>query len=223
MGELDDILSGATPEPEVITPEPEQAPEPEVTAEPATEPDTGVKEQSPSPGDTEKALQMELARIRAKNRELEAQLQRPEPEKPDFWENPEQVMNERETKLRTDMSEEFMRMVKPDYDEKLAIFLNELAPANPMAQHEIMSKPNPAKAMYDYVENTLKMREMSNPQEYEAKIKTEVETKLRAEYDRKLEEELKRRDIPGSLADTRGVSGHTAAVVVDPPLSDILN
>jgi len=98
MGEIDDILNGTTTEPEAVI-EPEVVAEPEPAAEPATEPDTGVKEQSPSPGDTEKALQMELARIRAKNRELEAQLQRPEPEKPDFWENPEQVMKPRTVRL----------------------------------------------------------------------------------------------------------------------------
>lgn len=189
MEDLNDILNPPEPEP---TPEPEPMPEPE--PEPTPEPVPSGEPPAPSPGadEAEKlrkevaGIKAELDRQRRKNQELEAARQ--PVEKPDFWEQPEtviqqavQTVEQRLTNRFLNMSEAAARARHTDYDDKIDVFL-ELVKETPSLNEDMLNAADPGEFAYKTAAKAIAMKEMGDPESYRAKIEAEVRAKVEAEY-----------------------------------------
>ena len=135
-----------------------------------------------------------------------------------FKETEERFQNQLVTQ-KLDLSESFAREKYTDFEEKLGVF-GELCQQNPALYGQMIAQVNPAEFAYKTASNTLKMKEMANPEEYEQKLRAKIEAEVKAKYDK---EAAQREELPGSLATTRGVSGnHQPAYAGPAPLSDVL-
>lgn len=75
-------------------------------------------------------------------------------------------------KNKAEMSADFMRNLKPDYDEKAAKFV-EMARANPVLADQMYASPNPAKFAYETAEAVIAAEEERVIAKYLAKQKAE--------------------------------------------------
>jgi hypothetical protein len=251
MSDLEAILSGEEgaeaeqPQSEGTTAEveatdaPAENVEPEATAE-AVEP-TGVEpaeeaaDVSPASEDTKVAaiqagLEAELARIRAKNRELEERVnQQPAEEKPDFFEDPdgalqtmEQRMEQKIARARVDWSEQAARRRYDDFDDKIGAF-TELANENPALWQQMGQSVDPAEFAYTHADQAMKMREFGDIKSFEEKVRADerakAEAKVKAEYEAKMKELS---GLPESLSDTRAAGGNSSPPVTNESLEDVL-
>lgn len=175
-----------------------------------------------------KAFETAMLDERRKRQELEAKLAEKE-EKPDFWDDPEARLAEVESRFeqkltaeRLNISEAFAREKYPDFQEKLDEFAA-ICQEQPELFQRMIQQSNPAEYAYKTASTFKRMKEFSSPDEFEAKIRTELEASIRAEYDKKLEDELKKRStLPGSLADARATGGNAGATWAGPTtLNDI--
>lgn len=217
--QLEQFLSEPEAVEEVIDPEPEQGEE--APAEPAP-PAVAEPEKVPVA-----ALMAERQkRQQAEQRAAELEAQRQAEEKPYLGEEYEARFKETEINFqkqlvvqKLDLSESFARDKYADYDEKLSVF-GELCQQNPTLYNQMVAQVNPAEFAYKIASNQLKLKEMSNPDEYEQKLRAKIEAEMKAKYEK---EAAKREELPGSLATTRGVAGtHTPAYAGPAPLSDVL-
>ncbi len=94
-------------------------------------------------------------------------------------------------KTKAEMSQEFMRELKPDYDEKAARFI-EMARVNPDLAGQMYASPNPAKFAYETAvaainqESKLKLaEEIGDPVAYKEKLKAEILAELNLPASRK--------------------------------------
>lgn len=227
MSDFDAFLDDDSSSPaEEAAPEAEVTPETDEATPPVVEETT---EQTASA--KERALEAELARIRARARAAEEALNRQqEEEKPYLGEEYENRFKEVESKFqqqlvtqKLDMSEAFARDKYTDYQEKLDVF-SAIVESDPTIYRQMLAQPNPAEFAYKVAANHLKAKEMGNPLEYEEKLKArltaEIEQKVRAQMEA---EAKKRGELPVSIADTRGAAGtHTAAWSGPPPLNELL-
>lgn len=203
----------------------------EETAEPAADESPSSEESKVEDSPAESGLKAELARIRAKNRELEDRMNQPPPqveEKRDFFEDPDAALaamdqrNEQKiAKLRIDMSETMVRDKYEDFDDKISVFTEE-ANKNPALWQEMGQAQNPALFAYKQANQVMKMREFGDIGSFEEKVRaderTKAEAKIRAEYETKMKELS---DLPESLSDTRATGGNDSPVTND-ALEDIL-
>lgn len=176
-------------------------------------------------------LEAELARIRAKNRELEermSQAQQPE-ERPDFFEDPDAALNaieqRQEQKLeeaRIAWSVQSARHRHEDFDEKSKVF-DEMLQQNPALWDQMRATPDPAEFAYRTADQTLKMREFGDIKSFEDKVRaderTKAEARIKAEYEARLKELS---GLPQPLADTRAAGGNSSPPVTNDALEDIL-
>lgn len=237
--DLEAILTGEEVE-AVEQPRDEQGKFAEVTEptgeEPAEEP---AADESPSSEESkvedksavQAGLEAELARIRAKNRELEGRVnQQAQPEqRPDFFEDPdaalttlEQRVEQKIAKARIDWSEQSARQRYEDFDNKIEVF-TEIANENPMLWQQMTASPDPADFAYKQADQVLKMREFGDISSFEEKIRADerikAEEKAKAEYEAKLRELS---GLPQPLSDTRATGGNSSPPVTDESLEDVL-
>lgn len=218
--------------------EPAEEPQEAVEAtgeEPAEEPAADVSpasEESKVEDDKVAAMAAELARIRAKNRELEERMTQKaaEPEKrPDFFEDPdaalqtmEQRMEQKIAKARIDWSEQAARQRYQDFDDKIGVF-TEMANENPVLWQQMATSPDPADFAYRQANQVQKMREFGSIDKFEEKVRADERMKAEkaalAKYEAKLKELS---SLPGSLSDTRAAGGNSSPPVTDEALEDIL-
>jgi len=221
MSDLEQALNGKVPE--------EVKPvETEVTTEVKAESEEAKPTVEEPASPTEDNDQVAAFKAKAidetrKRQELEQQVaalqqQQAQPrEKPDFWENPEEVISQvtqqfdsRLQQTTTAMSVEVMRSLHNDYDEMETLFIDQ-ANENPALVMQMNQSGNPAKFAYDYAKGQRQVAEMQDPN-YREKLKAELKAELEAEKASEIEKEIaKRSELPGSLANDRSVGGTTAA------------
>jgi hypothetical protein len=114
--------------------------------------------------------------------------------------------------LRTEMSQELMRMSHEDYDTREAEF-TVMATENPQLARDLAASPNPAKYAYDTAVKAEKLSKMDNVEEYEATLRAEIEAKVRAELTAEITGEqadiaTKAGSLTPSLAGTRAAGGN---------------
>ena len=202
-------------EPKVETKvEPAPAPEKEPKGERATPP---VAKEAPKPevveSDEVRGLKRALAETRAKLRDQE----KPKATEPkEFFEDPEgyigqhtQDIHARIGGVRTELSQEFMREIHPDYDDMESEFVK-LAADNPVLQAQLAKSSNPAKFAYETAKKAKALAEMGDPEAMKAQMRTEIEKEVRAKLEKELADEAKKRDaIKPSLAALPGAAGAT--------------
>jgi len=207
----------------------------EATGEETTEEvaDTSpVSEESKVEDDKVSAMAAELARIRAKNRELEERMSHKaeEPaERPDFFDDPdaalqtmEQRMEQKIARARIDWSEQSARQRYQDFDDKIGVF-TEMANENPMLWQQMAASPDPADFAYKQANQVQKMREFGSIDKFEEKIRADERAKAEKAAMAKYEAKLKELSgLPGSLSDTRAAGGNSSPPVTNEALEDIL-
>lgn len=184
--------------------------------------------------DERRKRQQAQAEADALRAQLQA-LQQGKPEqRPDLFEDPEgfvsQMRNEMRGatyQVRVELSQEMMRTIKPDYDEKEAIFVD-MAKEDPTLWQKLHVSSNPAKFAYDTADKAERFKAMENVDQYEAKIRASVEQKVRAqleqEYASKLEQAGKLAGIKPSLASVRSAAKDVPEPsALDMSLKELLN
>lgn len=212
-----------------LEPPAEEPPEPVETGEVVAQ-DAAAIETPPVVDDTAaklKAYETAMIEERRKRQALEQMLEaKKQEERPYLGEEYEARFAEVQTQTQISientkiaLSEEFAKEKYPDYDEKIAVF-RELAAEHPELIVQMRQNPNPAAFAYKMADSHKKLAEMANPDEYEKKLRDKIEAEIKAKYEAEL---AKRKDLPGTLAATRGVAGtHTPEWQGPPALSDIL-
>ncbi len=213
--EVATVTEEVTESAEVTEPTGEETSTPEVS-----EPDLAAQlEDVKSQVDAFKAKAIdETGKRQQLERQFQAIQQQSAQEKPDFWDDPDKAISsigsQVDDKLQaamTDMSEEVMRAVHPDYEEKRQIFLD-AADQNPALVAQMAQAPNRAKFAYEYGNVHSRMAEFSDPDAYEAKIEAKVRAEIEAEKKAEIEAGIKKHtQIPGSLASERSSGGNQAA------------
>lgn len=229
-------------------PEPESSPEPEPTPEPQPEPEpapTGA-DPAPSPGANEElenarkqadGLKAELDRQRRQNQELKRQqeqlLAQQQQPRPDFWEEPETVVDQKVSAVEQKFTERLLRMSvasvyskHEDADEKIQAF-DQMAAENPALWNAMLDAVDPGEFAYKTAAQAIAMREMGDPVSYRAKIEAEVRAQIAAEQEAKV-----KADTEAAIAARLkgGFSEQRSAMPRDPsgkftghrPMSDIL-
>lgn len=133
--------------------------------------------------------------------------------KPDFWEDPDSAIgaisedfNTKLQTMQTNMMVEVMKSTHDDYSEMEALFIAD-AEENHALIAQMSESGNPAKFAYDYGKTKTQMAEMSDPDAYRAKIEAEVRAKLEAEQQDKIEKEIRKHNVPSSIANERSSGG----------------
>lgn len=203
--------------------------------EPAEEPAADVSpasEETKVEDDKLAAMQAELARIRAQNRELKEfqarQQQQPE-QNPDFFDDPDKALQSLEQRFenrirteRINMSEHNARRRYADFDNKVETFM-ELANQNPVLWQQMSESPDPADFAYKQADQHAKMQQFGSIDKFEEKVRAEerakVEAAIKSEYEAKLKELS---SIPESLSEARAAGGNSSPPVTNEALEDIL-
>ena len=237
MSDLEAVLNGEQPVYDEAPPEVQEPEQVEAVAEAEPEP-TGEEETStpeveaqPDPvaglkaGITAERHKRQEAELRAKRLEQQVSQQQA---KPDFWENPEGVLNgiaqgfqSQIQQVQTNMSVELMRTTHEDYDSMEASFID-MAQNNPALIQQMNQSGNPAKFAYDYAKAQHEINEMRDPS-YKDKLRAEIRAELEAEHRKELEAEIQKRStLPGTLSNDRAAGGNAAQPYSSPSLDSIL-
>lgn len=242
---LDQVFANA-PESDVEaiepeTPAPEQEPE-ETASAGATDGDTGESGESTpdSSKDEEKDPAWQLAayldekskrqerdkRIEELEQKLSA-LDKPKEEKrPSVFEDEDgftQTLTSQAQqyadRVRFDLSRDFMAAQHEDYEQRESEFA-ELAKNDPSLVAQLRQHPNPARFAYEQAVKAERMRELENPDAYEAKVREKLEAEIREKIAAELEAEKAKKSKPPSLANARSTAGSSHKG--EPSLQDIL-
>lgn len=214
-----DFLEGMTEQVEPATPEkvepetpaPEKVETPEVAATvvpTATEP---KKEETVPLA----ALRAEREKRQSYEREL-AQLRMQQEKKPDFYEAPDQYVQHVMSQAQQQATQRLFAALEaqardtyPDYDEVFAE-VEAHAAENPSIGPQILNSPNPAVAAYKFGKQLREMKALQNPEEYRAKLKTEILAEIQKEAEAKEAAKRKAAEaIPPDLATVRSATGET--------------
>jgi hypothetical protein len=239
---LDSLLSeeGA----EVVEETPEK-PEAETTEETEETPEGEETEESPPDSDKDKrdipiqALLDEREKRQAAQKradDLEKQIaelsKKPDDKRPDVFEDQDKYnasidesIKHESLKVRMEISRDFMSMLKDDYAEREAEFL-ELAQDDAGLATRLKEHPNPARFAYETAVKANKLKEMGDVDEWrekeKARIREEVLKELEAIEAEGAEKDKQKRDsITPSLAKGRSAAG-TSESTEDEALEDIL-
>lgn len=187
---LEDILAGNEP-----TVEPEEVVEAEAEAEAATTAvESEEKEQEPEaeavkePEEKEPWTKAAYMSEKKKRQELERKLAEVEQKPlPDAIDDPEGFSNALRSELattafsiKTELSQDLMRELHDDYDEKEAVFM-ELAQDNPSLVQELREASNPARFAYETAKKHEELQQLKDVDSYKAKLRKELEAELRKE------------------------------------------
>ena len=215
MSDLDDVLEGeeATGEELASSPEEEteQAGPTEEAAEekPTEEPDASIQEDKEQEG-----LKAAIAAERRRRQEAEQRIAEFEQkaqesvEKPDFWEDPESVIQERmqsvERKFENrflNMSEHSARARHKDFDDVASYFFDELAAQNPALAQEALQAPDPYEHIYQTASKHKLVNDIGDIESYKSKLRAEIAQELEAEKKAAIEQALKTKsELPGTLS-----------------------
>ena len=224
MSELDALLEGDVIDDEatVETDEVEEAQE--VSDEP-TETDSATTAQPESDETTTdpEAKNLDWAKVayldeKRKRQELEKRLEALEAggkqtetaKEPDLFENPTEVLQNLELRVKADLSRQMMIELKPDYKEKEDVFLA-LAKDDPTLVVKLRQAQNPAKFAYETAVKHKALEEIGDPVAYREKVKAELLAELAKSQPKK----------KPSLANTTSVGGGIATTG-ESSLADIL-
>lgn len=130
---------------------------------------------------------------------------------PDLFENPEEYLQNRELKLKAEISREMLMESKPDYVEKETLFIA-LAKEDPSLVVKLRNAPNPAKFAYETATKHKALEEIGDPVAYREKVKAELIAELSKSSPKK----------KPSLANTTSVGGGMSSSAGDQSLEDIL-
>lgn len=242
---LDDVLAGKEPEDsgeaEVVEESTTEAPveQTEAQAEEA-KPEESTPDSKDSKDDEPWHLKAVLdeREKRQKAQKLAEELQqkldaatKPEDKRPDVFEDPDAAFSHIESKFenerlqdRMDMSRDFMSMLKDDYTEREAQFL-ELAKEDDTLIQKLRGHPNPARFAYETAVKHEQVQKMENidqwREEERARLKQEILDEMKAAEDEKARKEQEKREaITPSLAKGRSDGGMTE--VQDDDLDSVL-
>ena len=233
MSDLEQALNGTVEEVEEVAPEAEAVVE--AVAEEETEvAETTGEEVTAPPADNEvAAFKAKAIDETRKRQELQQQLdainsQREAQPKPDFWENPDEVISQitkdfdsRLQAQSTNLSVEMMRSMHTDYDEKETLFVD-MAHQNPTLIMQMNQSGNPAKFAYDHVNSQQRLAEMQDPN-YRDKLRAELRAEIEAEKNSEIEKKiLQASELPGSLANDRAAGGNTSVATASPDLEKLI-
>jgi hypothetical protein len=171
--------------PEVATVEATPAP---VEPAPAA-PTAAIREETHVPLPALKAEREKRQALERRIAEMEAaQRANPEPA-PNFYEAPEQYVQQAVQSERQQMAqvlysalEADARDAHADYDEVLAE-VTEAARENPAIRQQVFAAPNPAKAAYKLGKQLREMKAMQDPGAYRAQIEAEIRASIKAEQE----------------------------------------
>ena len=240
---LEDVLNGVEqPEPEAApveeapTAEPEAAPVAETQPEPEAAKDEGEPAAPKAEPEAEnwtkaavlderrkrQALQAELDQLRQANQE--------QVKAPDIFEDQAgyadfitQQVSQQVFQNKVEMSQEFMRSIDSDYDSKESQFY-EMAQKNPLLVEQVRQHPMPARFVVETVNKANELKELSNVEEYKAKLRAEVEAeikqKMQAEFEAKTKQQEQVSSITPSLANARSNASNSDSHI-EQSLSDI--
>jgi hypothetical protein len=238
MPELDDVLNGTETTETVETTEIEKPEETEVTETAET---TGEQVTAPpavsEPEDMAGIKAAMIAERRARQaaeeraRQLEA-AQKPE-EPPDFWEKPEEAINQKIAQVEQQFTTRFLNMSEAaartrhaDFDEKFEVF-HGMAQQNPAMFQQMMAQPDPAEFVYQTAARVKAMQEMGDPASYRAKIEAEVRAKIEAEFTAKEKERIEaaiKAKLPPGFSESRNAGSPDKEGYAGPtPLKSILS
>lgn len=230
---LDDVLAGNEPEDagEVAETEVEETAQAEESTEAEAKPEKAEESTPDSKSDKEdepwhlKAVlderekrqkaQKELDELRAKLAE-----NKEEQKRPDVFEDQDGAFSHLEAKFsnerlkdRMDMSRDFMSMLKDDYAEREAQFM-EFAKEDATLIQKLREHPNPARFAYETAVKQEQVQKMENLDEWReqerAALKKEILEEMKAEEQEKVQKETEKREaITPSLAKGRSDGGMT--------------
>ena len=181
---------------------------PQVEAEPAqTEQPEEVQAEAPKP--KEDAYKTAMLEERRKRQEIEARLRAYEqaknlPEPPPFWDNPEQAIDSRIERVRTELQQDYLnryynalesaaRSRHPDYDEVRDVFI-EHARENPALAGQMNTHPDPAEFAYQQGKLLRELSTVGNDIDaYRKRVEAEVRARIEAEM------RAKQPQVPRSL------------------------
>ena len=224
MSELDAMLEGDVIDDDatVDTDEVEEAQE---VSEETTEEDSATTAQPESDETTTdpEAKNLDWAKVayldeKRKRQELEKRLEALETggkqtetaKEPDLFENPTEVLQNLELRVKADLSRQMMIELKPDYKEQEDVFLA-LAKDDPTLVVKLRQAQNPAKFAYETAVKHKALQEIGDPTQYREKIKAEILAELSKTQPKK----------KPSLANTTSVGGGIASTG-ESSLADIL-
>lgn len=180
--ELDAVVESDEPESEES--EAEEAEESEEsedgsTAEPE-KPDTSEDDDPESSKFWAKQAYLDEKRKRQELEKRLKELEAPKQEEPSLFENPQAVLGTLKAQLSATLSREFMKELKPDYEDKEKYFVS-LCQKHPELVDQLQSATNPAKFAYETAEKYQLLDEIGDPKAYRAKLEAEIREKLNSE------------------------------------------
>lgn len=225
MSDLDDMLSGQSPEaeetvqPEQAQPEQEQA---DTTGQPEAE---EPKAEQPEPEETGKEPTVPLAVFKSMRDDLKHQLDsirnqmdrreqpREAPKVPDMFEDPQgyqQYMQQQVQGATTQMKLEFSRFhAEREFGKEAIDEVMEYFNQHPQLSHQFMTEASPFHAAKAYVDAQKTAQEIgSDPAAYRAKLEKDIRAQIEAEMAAKQVQEMAGKKAP-SLAGVNGSGGKT--------------
>ena len=224
MSELDAMLEGDVIDDDA-TVETDEVEETQEVSEETTEEDSATTAQPESDETTTdpEAKNLDWAKVayldeKRKRQELEKRLEALETggkqtetaKEPDLFENPTEVLQNLELRVKADLSRQMMIELKPDYKEQEDVFLA-LAKDDPTLVVKLRQAQNPAKFAYETAVKHKALQEIGDPTQYREKIKAEILAELSKTQPKK----------KPSLANTTSVGGGIASTG-ESSLADIL-
>lgn len=185
---------------EVQEPEQEQAEaEPEQEAAEAEPEETGETEEAASPPDADKEgrlipvtallderekrqkLEREAEELRKWREQKEAELQRQQREnvkKPDFWENPEQVLNAHIVQVKLEQSR---FLAEREYGEDLVAEAYRYFDQHPQESQALLNHPSPFHAAVEHYKRQKFLNEVQDPDQWREQERERIRQELMAE------------------------------------------
>lgn len=164
-----------------------------------------------------------------KVRQMEAQWQQQNQQQPgsesppDFWENPEGVLQGMEQRFQKmlherDVRQQNLRIADSayrarqrhnDFDAKLETF-RDMAAKNPMLEQQMQGQHDPAEFVYQMAQQAQEVNELGGLDTYRQATEAKLRAELEKEYQDKLREQLAASDrLPGSMGKLRASGGGT--------------
>jgi hypothetical protein len=169
-----------------------EAPVPETVETPAPETPEPVAVAPTAPPVEEKTVPLAaLKSEREKRQELERRLKeletKPAPERVNFYDNPEEHLNQRFQEIEARATartyaalEAVEKEAHPDFDEVAAEVIA-AAQQHPTLANQIMQAANPAREMYKVGQKLREFQKMQDPEAYRAQVAAEVRAQVLAE------------------------------------------
>lgn len=223
MSELDELLKEELQEEfaeESAQHEPEQSEQETAGEKEGSTPEPGQEEseqQSEEFEQTDYAKQAEglksaIAAERQKRQQLEQELEafRNAQEKPDFWDNPEAVLQQMEQrtqqeiqKARIDWSENAARGRYEDFEDKMEVF-SQMVSEGVANWQQVVNAADPAEHMYQVASKYQQLNEFGSADSYKESIEAEIRKRVEAEMEEKMQKLLSEREnLPGSVTEAR--------------------